>query len=589
MMIRAAALWPLRVAALCVVLGLAAAPAQSQRQLVEPESATARQDGAVVRATRHMIVAANPHASAAGREMLRAGGSATDAAIAAQWVLGLVEPQSSGLGGGAFLLHWDAATRARSAYDGRETAPAAAKPGRFLIDGRPLAFQTAVKSGLSIATPGLVRLLWEVHQAHGTLPWAQLFEPALRLADDGFAVSPRLAGLLANAGASAFDPVARRYFFDAAGRPHAAGVILKNPDYATTLRAIAATGPDGFYRGPVAEAMVAAVKAAPQAAGDLTLQDLAAYRVERRDSPCITYRAHKVCGFGPPSSGGLAVAQVLQLIEPFDLGTGPGDALNARAVHLIAEAEKLAFADRNRYVADPAFVPLPSGLLDPAYMASRRVLIDATTAMPPPPPGLPPGLSQRSFAPDTTRENDGTSHISVIDAAGNAVALTSTIEGAFGSGVMAAGLLLNNELTDFAFAPTSPDGRPLANRIEPGKRPRSTMAPTFVFAPDGRLKAVLGSPGGGRIVSFVVKALVGLIDWRLDPYAAAALTNFGSMGGPLDLELDGRTVLLGLALKAYGHRIRPDTMSSGLNILQVLDGTIEGGSDPRREGVALGD
>jgi gamma-glutamyltranspeptidase/glutathione hydrolase len=577
------------VALLVVFAATAPAAAFAQRQLIEPEPSTDRAEGQLAKATRHMISTANLHASEAGREMLRAGGSATDAAIAAQLVLGLVEPQSSGLGGGAFLMHWDQTKGALAAYDGRETAPATAKPDRFLTDGKPMPFARAVRSGLSIGTPGLPRLLWEAHQRHGKLAWARLFEPAIRLADGGFDVSRRLNLLLRLNGPGVFDAQARAYFFDEGGAARPVGFVLKNAAYATTLRALAEKGPDGFYAGPVADAILAAVANAPNAKGDLTASDLTGYKVETREPLCVPYRVFKVCGMGPPSSGGVAVAQILTLLEPFDLGSAPNGRMPAQGLHLVLEAQKLAYADRGEYLADPAFVAVPAGLTDGGYLAERRKLIDPGKAMPPPKAGLPPGFAKRSFGTDATMETTGTSHISVIDADGNAVAMTTTIEGVFGSGVMAAGFLLNNELTDFSFLPTDADGRPIANRVEGGKRPRSTMAPTLVFGGDGRVEAVLGSPGGGRIIMYVTKALVALLDWKLDAYQAAALLNFGSMGGATDLETDWQSVATGLRLRSYGHRVNPDLMNSGLNILTVRDGAIEGGSDPRREGAALGD
>lgn len=563
--------------------------AWAQRQLVEPETSVAVEDKALAAGRSFMIATANRHASEAGREMLAAGGSAMDAAIAAQLVLGLAEPQSSGLGGGAFILNWDQPSQSLAAYDGRETAPAAAKPDRFLRDGNAIDFEMAVKSGLSIGTPGLVRLLEHAHKRHGKLPWAQLFAPAIRLSDEGFAVSRRLHFLLMWNGAAKFAADARRYFFDANGSAWPTGHVLKNPDYAATLRAIAAGGADAFYRGPIAEAIAAAARAAPNYAGDLTAEDLAAYRVKDRASLCVPYRSFRVCGLGAPSSGGVAVAQILQLLEPFDLGKGRDAAMSTRAMHLIVEAEKLAYADRDRYVADPDFVPVPPGLTDKGYLDGRRKLINLEAAMPPPPAGEPPGLDKRAFGADGTIERPGTSHISVIDAEGNAVSMTTTIEGVFGSGVMAAGFLLNNELTDFSLVPAGPDGVPAANRVEGGKRPRSTMAPTIVFDDKGEVFALLGSPGGGRIVFYVVKALTALIDWEMDAQAATALRNFGSMGGPVELEYGWRALRDGLGLKSYGHAISGDLMNSGLNIVVRRNGRLEGGSDPRRDGIALGE
>ncbi len=539
-----------------------------------------------------MISTANALASEAGREMLREGGSAVDAAIAAQLVLGLVEPQSSGLGGGAFLMHWNKAAKELRAYDGRETAPKTAQPDRFLKDGKPMPFATAVHSGLSIGTPGAVRLLETVHRAHGKLPWAHLFEPAIKLAEQGFNVSRRLNILLRWFGVDVFDPAARRYFFDEAGSARPTGYLLKNPEYAATLKAIAAGGAKAFYEGPIAEAVVAAAKGAPNVPGDLALSDLAAYAVKERAPLCVTYDARRICGMGPPSSGGVAVAQTMKLLEPFVLGRGPDDAMSAQAMHLITEAEKLAYADRDRYLADPDFVPVPAaGLLDPAYLDSRRALIDPGHAMAPPPAGEPPGVEKRAFGDDATLESVGTSHLSIIDDDGNAVAFTTTIEGAFGSGVWAAGFLLNNQLTDFSMKPVDAEGRPVANRVEGGKRPRSTMAPTIVFDDDkGQVFAVLGSPGGSRIILYVVKALVALLDWDLDAQAATALTNFGSMGGPAEIEIGWAALWYGLKLKRYGHGLSPDLMNSGLHIVVVGGGgSLQGGADPRREGAALGD
>lgn len=576
-------------AVLLAMPALAATGALAQRQLFEPEATTTRTEGSLARAKSFMVTTSSRPASEAGREMLRAGGSAVDAAIAAQLVLGLVEPQSSGLGGGAFLVHWDKAAKSLVAYDGRETAPAAAKPDRFLKDGAPLPFETAVRSGLSIGTPGLVRLLKAAHEKHGKLPWARLFEPAIRLAEEGFTVTQRLHLLLRLTGIDAFGATARDYFFDAGGAPLAAGALVKNAAYAESLRTIAEKGPDAFYTGALADSILSAVAGAPNFPGDLTAADMAGYTVIEREAVCAPYRVYKVCGMGPPSSGGIAIAQILQLLQPFDLGRVTNGRLPAGGVHLILEAEKLAYADRGRYLADPAFVTVPAGLTDPSYLAERRRLIDPAKAMPPPAPGLPPGVAKRAYGTDATLETTGTSHLSIIDADGNAVAMTTTIEGVFGSGVMAAGFLLNNELTDFSFRPVDAEGLPIANRVEGGKRPRSTMSPTIVFDDKGDVFAVVGSPGGGRIILFVTKALIALMDWKLDAYQASSLMNFGSMGEGADIETDWQSIMTGLRLRGYGHDVKADLMNSGLNILAVRDGSIEGASDPRREGAALGD
>jgi gamma-glutamyltranspeptidase/glutathione hydrolase len=428
-----------------------------------------------------------------------------------------------------------------------------------------------------------------VHAKHGRLPWARLFEPALRLADEGFEVSPRLHYLLRWHGPSSFVPGARSYFFTETGNAWPIGYQLKNPAFAATLRRIAAEGARGYYEGPVAEAIVAAVATAPVAPGGMTLADLADYAAKERQPVCVDYRGDRICGMGPPSSGGHTVAQTMKLIERFDLGGGPDAALQPRALHLIAEAEKLAFADRNRYLADPDFVTIPDGLLDPGYIDRRRALIDPLRAMGKAKPGEPPGLKPQSFGRDATIERAGTSHISIIDGDGNALAMTTTIEGAFGSHNWAAGFLLNNELTDFSFRPVDAEGRPIANAVAPGKRPRSSMSPTIVFDSSGNVLAVLGSPGGSQIILYVVKALVAMLDWDKHAQEAADLLNFGSQGAGFEIEVGDEAVWTALRLKGFGHRIVPSLMNSGIHIVARRDGRLEGGADMRREGAALGD
>ena len=574
------------------LIGLTAG-ARSQLLEVQPERSTTWgwAPAAAVTAKSHMVSAANPLAVEAGLQMLRAGGSAADAAIAVQLVLNLVEPQSSGLGGGAFVLHWDAAGKQLKSYDGRETAPAAAKPDRFLVSNRPMKFGDAIFGGASVGVPGTLRLLEDLHRAHGRLAWAQLFEPAIRLAEEGFRVSPRLHWLLRWYGADSFAPRPRRYFFDQTGSARPAGYLLRNPEFAATLRAIAERGAGAFYEGPVAQAIVEAVATAPNHQGDITLADLAGYKAKERDPLCFTYRANRICGMGPPSSGGIAVAQALKLVEAFDLGQGPADALNTRAMHLIAEAEKLAFADRDHYVGDPDFVQVPIGLLNAGYLTARRTLIDPLAAMGRPSPGTPPQLSGLMPGADATLEMEGTSHLSIVDGNRNVLAMTTTIEAGFGSRLWAAGFLLNNEMTDFAFRPQDSAGRPLANAIAPGKRPRSSMAPTIVFDEEGRPWAALGSPGGSRIILYVVKTLVALIDWKMDAQQAASLMNFGSRGGAFEIEIDQRAALWhALKMKPYGHTISADLLNSGTQVIVLRkDGRLEGGADPRREGVARGD
>lgn len=593
------------VAAIVAAVVLASSPAAAQRARIAPEADSGRYAKAASRAQKFMVAAANPLAVDAGLAMLRQGGSAVDAAIAVQLVLNLVEPQSSGIGGGAFLLHWDAAAKALETYDGREAAPAAARPDRFMANGRRLPFRKAVKSGLSVGVPGLVRLLETAHKQHGRLPWATLFGPAIELAEKGFRVSPRLNVLLAWAASpQSFAPAARRYFYDAEGRARPVGHLLRNPAFAATLRAIAAGGGDAFYSGAIADAIVEAVADAPNYKGDITRADLAGYRVKRRPPVCVTYRAARVCGMGPPSSGATTVAQILKLAEPFNLAGTPRRAMNTNALHILGEAGRLAFADRNRYIGDPDFVSVPlAGLLDATYLASRSKLISALRAAPKVAPGVPPLATRDAFGRDDTRESVGTSHISIVDAAGNAVSMTTTIEGAFGSGQWAAGFLLNNELTDFSFRPVDRAGRPIANRVEPGKRPRSSMAPTIVFNADGSFRAALGSPGGSRIILYVAKALVAMIDWRLDPQSAAALANFGNRGRAFEIEYDPSlatanilapwstvpSIWRGIRMRALGHRVRPDLMTSGLHIVERRADGLYGGADPRREGVARGE
>ena len=579
----------------------------AQDNRAAPEASTGLYKKSAATAEKYMVSAANPLAVQAGLEILRKGGSAVDAAIAVQLVLNLVEPQSSGIGGGAFLLHWNAAQMELKSYDGRETAPASAQSDRFLQNGRPLPYRKAVKSGKSIGVPGLVKLLEYVHKRHGKLPWAELIEPARRLAAEGFAVSPRLHFLLRLQTTEPFSPAARHYFFTSKTNGSTArpiGYHLKNPEFAATLKEIGRHGSAAFYSGKIANEIVNAARNAPNFAGDLSLADLAAYEVKERPPICIMYRKYKVCGMGPPSSGALTVAQTLKMIERFKIGDTPHHALNAYALHIIGEAQKLAYADRARYMADSDFVNVPSGLLDPAYLATRSEQINPLRAMPKAKPGVPPGAQAAHFGKDETRESVGTSHISIIDSDGNAVAMTTTIESAFGSGVWAAGFLLNNELTDFSFRPVDKNGRPIANRIQPGKRPRSSMAPTIIFDESGAVKAVLGSPGGSRIILYVVKAIVGIIDWKLDAQAVTGLRNFGSRGNGFELEIGeavtfqswwsllGRTpaVWHGIMLQPLGHRIRPSLMTSGLHvIIRNSNGQLQGGADPRREGIALGD
>jgi gamma-glutamyltranspeptidase/glutathione hydrolase len=504
-----------------------------------------------------MVAAAHPLAVDAGYEVLARGGSAVDAAIAVQMVLGLAEPESSGIGGGAFLLYWSEADHALRSYDGRETAPAAARPDRFLNRR----FMDAVVDGKSVGVPGVLRMLELAHRRHGALPWRELFEPAIRLAEGGFAASPRLRRQLEAERALRDDPAAREIYYAADGRPRER---IVNRPYAATLRAIAARGADAFYRGEIAHELVGAVRAR---GGDLTEQDLAAYEAIERAPLCGPYREWRVCSVAPPSSGGIAVLQILGLLERTPFAEAPPQ--SAAAVHFFAEAGRLAYADRAFYVGDPAFVEVPAEkLLSAAYLDLRAREIGER--------------SLRQALPGST-EGIGTSHLSIVDAEGNIVSMTTTIEASFGSRIMVRGFLLNNELTDFDFVPGS------ANQPAGGKRPRSSMAPTVVFDGTGEPRIALGSPGGPNIINYVAKALVGMLDWKLDIQSAVALPNFGSRNGPTLIEKGSKYEALAGELEKRNHQVELAPLTSGLHGIERVPGGWRGGADPRREGSVRGD
>jgi gamma-glutamyltranspeptidase / glutathione hydrolase len=574
----------LQLGAGMALFGLGMAAASAQTLAPAPEAATGRQVKSAETTTQDMVAAANPLAAQAGKDILAAGGSATDAAIAVQLVLNLVEPQSSGLGGGALLVHWDGKTMAT--LDGRETAPAAAIPERFLwADGKPAEFYAAVVGGRSVGVPGTPRLLEAAHKKWRKLPWQQLFEPAIQIADNGFNISPRLAGLLAKDKFLSRDPNAKALYFNEDGTPKAAGTSLKNPAMAATLRTLAQKGMDAFYDGEIAQDIVATIASHPANPGDMTLDDLKAYKAVERAAVCGPYRGMKVCGMGPPSSGAVAVLQTLSVLEGQEMASMPA---GPDAAHWMAEAERLAFADRAQYLADPDFVTVPvEGLLDIDYLKSRAALVDPAKSMGSAKAGDPPRKKAQAYAPSDGIEF-GTSHISIVDRFGNAVSMTTTIEDGFGARLMTkSGFLLNNELTDFSFTPTK-DGLPVANRVEPGKRPRSSMAPTIVLDGSGKLHAIVGSPGGSLIINFVVKTLVALIDWKLDPQVAVDLPNFGSRNGPTELEAGTEAEGWKPALEAKGHAVKLIDMTSGIQAIVVTADGFVGGADSRREGVAIG-
>ncbi|MGA0534051.1 gamma-glutamyltransferase [Hansschlegelia sp. KR7-227] len=565
----------------------AAVPALAQEApKPAPEIASPAAPKSAVRSKRWMAAAANPLAAEAAAEMLRAGGSAVDAAAAAQFVLGLVEPQSSGLGGGAFLVHFNAASGELTTLDGRETAPAAATPTLFQDDrGEPLAFMDAVVGGRSVGVPGTPRLLEAAHRRYGKLAWGRLFGPALKLAEEGFEVSPRLAAQIAeDAPRLGRDAAARAYFLPG-GTPLAAGSRITNRAYARTLAALRDGGADAFYAGPMAAEIVAAVRNAENP-GVLSVDDLARYAIVERPPACAPYRAVEICGMGPPSSGGIAVAQILGMLANSDLAAlGPK---SPEAWRLIGDAQRLAFADRERYVADPAFVPQPTaGLVARDYLDRRARLLTGGRALEKAEAGEPKFSHAGRFAPDTAIELPGTSHLVVVDAAGDVVSMTTTIEAGFGSRLMVRGFLLNNELTDFSFR-SHKDGAPVTNRVEPGKRPRSSMAPTIVMK-DGRPVFAVGSPGGSQIIGYVAKTLIAHLDWGMDPAAAAALPNMLNRRGPFELEKGTEAETLAEPLKALGFEIKLDDMTSGVQAIAIGPDGLTGGADPRREGVAIGE
>ncbi len=553
--------------------------AQDQPQ---PEDTTAIAERSSVTAQEFMVASAHPLATEAGYAVLEAGGSAADAAVAVQVMLGLVEPQSSGLGGGAFLLYWDADTGTLTSYDAREKAPLAADETYWLgEDGEPMAFMDAVIGGRSAGVPGTPKLLEVLHRDHGQLEWAELLQPAIETAENGFTVTQRLADAVA--GAQGLDTfVETSDYFLPGGSPIAEGDTLRNPAYAETLRIFAAEGAEPFYTGEIAEDIVAALNTNINP-GILTMEDFAAYEVVMRDPVCFDYRGYDVCGMGPPSSGALTIGQILGILEQFEIAE-MSDGPEFR--HLFAEASRLAFADRGLFMADSDFVEVPEGLLDEAYLAERARLIDPDRSMGVAQPGSPPGWDEAVLSPDSERPRAGTSHFVIVDGEGNMVSATTTIESGFGSRVMTRGFLLNNELTDFAFTPEA-DGAPVANRVEPGKRPRSSMAPTIVFE-EGEPVLLTGSPGGAAIIHYTALSLISILDWGMDPQDAIDLQHVTNANGRTNIEEGEGAEELAAALEALGHEVAITNLNSGLHVIQITDEGLIGAADKRREGIAMG-
>jgi len=560
--------------------------AVTQREDREPEAATGYQHKTAVVGSKYMVVAANPYASKAGYHILQQGGSAVDAAIAVQMVLNLVEPQSSGIGGGSFILHWDKKSKTLKTYDAREKAPALDTPALFLDkQGHAIPWIKAVVGGRSIGVPGTLMALYQAHQQYGKLPWASLFTEAIKLAEHGFVVSPRMAqevALKLNPGVEVL-PTIKRYLHPN-GQPIKAGYLLKNPQLAKVFRSIATEGIKPFYNGWIAKDIVHAVQNAAVAPGKLQLADLANYRVINRQPVCASYHQYNVCGMAPPSSGGITILQILQQLEPFNLAQYQPNSVTA--LHLFAESSRLAFADRNRYIGDTDFVQVPvKGMLDKQYLHERAKLISTKRTMLTASPGKPAGALAR--ADDNAYELPCTSHISIVDADGNAISMTTSIEMAFGSAVMVDGFILNNQLTDFSLSPER-NGVPVANRVEANKRPRSSMSPSMVFNHDGSLKLIVGSPGGSRIIDYVAQTIIGVLDWNLDPQQAINLPRITDRDNNFTSLERGTPIVKDKAkLEAMGHRVVVLDLNSGLHAIELANGKLIGGADPRREGLVL--
>ncbi len=558
--------------------------AQQSSDAIAPEKGFSVQAANSIRAEKHLVSSAHPIASREAFTVLKKGGNAIDAMVVTQLVLGLVEPQSSGLGGGAFLLYHNAKSKTLHTFDGRETAPREIPDTVFLdSEGKPLGFFEAVVGGRSVGTPGIPKLLWETHQRFGRLPWAELLAPVIELAEKGFKVSPRLAAAIADdAERLSIDPSSAAYFLPE-GTPLKAGAILRNPDYAASLRTLAERGGNAFYGEEFSNAIVAKVRSANKP-GYLSTRDFADYKLIERKPVCSLYQAYKVCGMGPPSSGAIAVNQILGMLEPFALDKYPS--ASPQALQLIAEASRLAFADRGRYLADEDYVAIPTGLLDKTYLQARSKLIEINKASSEVQAGLPSGLSGR-FDTGATLSQPSTTHFVIIDTEGNIVSMTSTIENGFGSRLMVKGFLLNNELTDFSFSPKQGENY-IANRVQGGKRPRSSMAPTIVYK-DTKPVIALGSPGGSRIINYVANTLIALIDWQVPIEQAFKLPHVVNRFGDMDVEADTPAIDYKNTFETMGYKVNIRDLNSGLHGAIMIDGKWTAAADPRREGLALGE
>ncbi|WP_020559005.1 gamma-glutamyltransferase [Thiofilum flexile] len=579
----------LSLCALICTLLVPLAYAKQASDAVNPQIAHTNISKQLVKAKNFMVASANPYATQAGLEVLKAGGSAADAAIAVQLTLGLVEPQSSGLGGGAIMLYWDNQKKSLTALDGRETAPQAATPDMFLDkDGKPLAFMDAVVGGKSVGTPGTVKLLEHLHKNYGKLAWADLFKTPIKLAQQGFVVSPHMAEQIASSAESLQRfPATKAYFFDDKGEPLKAGSLRPNPEYAATLKFIAQQGAAAFYEGQIAQDIVKTVTEAPSNPGLLSMADLAKYAVKERETVCMEYRAYDVCGMGPPTSGGVTIGQILGILNHFDLAKTGYDSVESW--RLIGDATRLAFADRNRYLADSDFVDVPvEALLNPDYLEERSQALltgEPLKSVFPGDPTTNPGLSQR--ADDRALELPSTSHIVIVDKDGNVLSMTTTIENGFGSRLMTHGFLLNNELTDFSFV-AEENGVPVANKIEPNKRPRSSMSPTIVFQNEKPVLTI-GSPGGSNIIVYTAKALIGIIDWGMNVQQAVSMPHMINRTGDYYLEKDTPAEDYKAKFEAMGYTVKVDNLNSGLQAIAITPDGLEGGADPRRDGVAMGE